>query len=190
MIKIFGLTTIAVATALLTGCGGGGGNSAPVSQISDIEKELTQTWKLLGKECHQETFLNGQPTGTSEKAIITFISNTDFTFDYKDYNNTTCDESGLTYSDTRTFEYIVGEKTKGAHGEDAYEMDITQTGWTLHHGEADNAQEELASIGETTYDMFLFNGEHLVFADESPDRDGSTKEKRFNDFNLSDFWAK
>ena len=166
------ILALTVSNILLTGCGGGSSSNDPVT----AENELDGTWIENGK-CVSEQ------AGHSEYSTFK-INGIDAIFTEKEYKNTTCDSSGITFDLDTTYEIIVGSATKGSDGLAATEMDITRTGFTLRTG----TLTEIPSTGVTHYSMYRINSEGKLFvagADETTALDGSTVAKRTNDFNDS-----
>ena len=179
MIKKLGFATV-LSALLLSGCGGGAGSNNTSNTPTDTE---TAQQKLLGTWM-DGSFLNGCDFSGNEsyKTVLTFTEN-DLKSEDFEYNNTTCDPSGLTKDIITTFEYsIIGTDTsKASHI--FYKTDFTKTGVTLKKGTITNTEE--LQTGQVTKTGFLFDGEHLVFAKED-----ETETIRSNDFNLSDYFTK
>jgi len=180
MKKRFGLTTITAATVLLTGCGGGGSNAgdkATPNTIEAAQQKLIGTW-IDG------TYPNGcDNTGgsSSYKTILNFKQNDLITEDFE-YNNTTCDTSGLTSDIVETYDYqIEGTDTAKNTGHISYKMVTTHTATSIKKG----THSGNLSTGKVYKIEFLFDDDHLVFSEKE-----ETPNQYTNDFNLSDFFIK
>ncbi len=116
----------------------------------------------------------------------TFIISTEsINVDNKKFSELDCLEDDLTKYETTTFSYIVGEETQGSQNEDAYEFDVTMTGWTLHTGTSDG--HELDNMGKSAYGMFRVEGDKF-FMTKMDDR--STRETRENVFLTTSYLKK
>ncbi len=180
MIKIFGLTTIAVATVLLTGCGGGGSNDNTPNIIETAHSKLIGTWidGTVNDGCETNAY-----SATSEKTILTFVQN-DLTVEDLDYNNTTCNPSGLVKDVVETYEYSIEGTDKATTGQTSYKMSVTKTEVDIKKGTV--TDPEILQTGDIIKLEFLFdNKAHLVFAEKA-----ESKSQYSNDFNLSEYLIK
>jgi len=185
MTKTLGLTSIVLGSLILSGCGGGGSNVQTLSATETAQNKLLGDWELI--EDSTTGCRNDTTDGTSEKVVFTFTKNNVLSDD-KVYSELNCQESDLDYYATGIYDYTIGQQTKGSHNEVSYEMDITQTGFTLHSGQSNGS--ELEDIGIPFYTMVTFDGEKLKFANDNQKMDGSTKEKRANTFDSNAYWTK
>ncbi len=173
------IASIGVGALLLTGCGGGG-TSGP-SVIEEAQQKLIGTWRdgISTTGCEDESY-GGSP---SSERVTLLIDNNDFVVDNKDYNNSTCDESGLIYHDQETYDYDIIGTGESTEGHNAFKIDLIKTKYTLLKGTNNNPED--FNTGTEMKMMFLFDGDHLVFS-----KKGATPTDRTNDFNLSQYWIK
>jgi hypothetical protein len=179
MVKKLGLATI-TATVLLTGCGGGSnaGDKATPNTIEAAQQKLIGTW-IYG------TYPNGcDNTGGSPsyKTIYNFTQSDLIVEDFE-YNNTTCDTSGLTSDIAQTLEYVIEGTDKANTGQISYKTSFTITKEEVKKGSKSYGEE--SSIGQVIKTEFLFDNDHLVFSEKE-----KTPNQYTNDFNLSDFFIK
>lgn len=111
--------------------------------------------------------------------FLTF-EQSDFRLHGYEYNNTTCDTSGLRLNVIYTFEYVIVGKDIANIGHTSYKMETTKTAINIISGSISNS----SNLGETLKTEILFDGDHLVFSEDSNDTYYP------NDFNLSDYFIR
>ena len=176
------IASIAMGAILLTGCGGTSGDT-PRGVDGGTQNSLLGTWDQHDSEGAQETqsgLCNNDVVGGDSGQVILVITSGELKATEKEYSELNCLDEDLVKSMTTTYSYEVGETTKDSTNKDAYKLDITMTGWSLHKGSSDG--HELDDMGKTYYTMFKFNNEQLLFSQEEPPNDGSSDAKRANVF--------
>jgi hypothetical protein len=178
---------IALSLFLLNGCGGSSNTSTQEdantstqedSSTSTVSK-LEGTWIENGG-CH----IDGME---SEYITITF-KGIDSTLLYKEYEGTTCDESKLTYHSTGIYEFIEKEETTALDQKSAKEINFTLTEFSLKKG----TLTEYPKVGTIFYAMYRIDKKgRLLLSNETNElNDGSSEEKRMNNFEGTDFYTK
>ena len=184
------IASIAMGAMLLTGCGGTSGDTSG-GVDGGIQNSLLGTWDQHDGEDVQETqnglCNNDIEGGVSGKLSLVATSN-ELKAIEKEYSELNCQDEDLAQSTTTTYRYTVGDTTKDSKNEDAYELDITMTGWSLHKGSSDG--HELDNMGKTYYFMFKFNNEQLLFSGEKSVNDGSSDAKRADVFEGDEYFLK
>jgi len=177
MIKKLGFAA-AMSVLLLSGCGGGSSSNTTPNTIEIAHKKLIGTWLQNAQEngCYADT------NTSSGKTILTFSQN-DVSIKDFEYNNATCDSSGLTKNVIETYEYAIEGTGLSTTGKKFYKTSFTKTGISIIKGSITDPDE--LKTGQVIKLGLLFDGDHLVFSDkeETPDQYGS-------DFNLSEYLIK
>jgi len=181
MIKKLSLTTVALSALLLTGCGGGG-----ASNDETLQDKLLGTWELT--EDNTTGCYNDTDDGTSENIELKIEKNK-FILEEKTYSEFECKEGDLSHHQTSTYSYTLGGKVKNSKNKDATEIDVRKTKFTLHKGQSDGTG--LDDIGKIDYGMIKLTDGKLRFSDGDRSKlDGSSKEKRSNQFSSNEYWTK
>ena len=162
------------SVAILAGCGGGGN---PVSSLlSSTSDKIIGSWT-------EDNGNNGcvviNDNNASEKTILTFNTDT-ISADYKEYNNTTCDEAGLEKNSISTFSYELQDVVKAKDGKDAVKIHTVHTDTTYKKGSFSGND---LSIGQEKNGLLRIENGKLYFGR----RDANGK---YNDFSHSDVFVK
>ena len=184
------IASIAMGAILLTGCGGTSGDTSR-GVDGGTQNSLLGTWDLYNGEGAQETqsgLCNNDIVEGDSGQNSLVITSDELKATEKEYSELNCQDEDLMRSSTTTYQYTVGDATKDSVNKDAYELDITMTGWSLHEGSSDG--HELDDMGKTYYMMFKFNNEQLLFSEDKSPNDGSSKAKRANVFGSDHYFLK
>jgi hypothetical protein len=175
------VASIGIGALLLTGCGGGGDDAPTV--IEEAQDKLVGTWLDGISPTGCDDYSHGVSSVSSKVVLI--IDDSDFVIETKDYNNSSCEESGLTMHELETYEYNIVGTAKSTENHDAFKIDLIKTKYTLKKGTTDDPESFNTGAGTEIKTMFLFDSDHLVFS-----KKGVTRTDRTNEFNLSQFWTK
>ena len=181
------MASIAMGAILLTGCGGGSGDTPG----GGIQNSLLGTWDAHNTEDAREIqsgLCNNHTAEGDSGQVILVITSGELKATEKEYSELNCQDEDLVKSMTTTYSYEVGETTKDSTNKDAYKLDITMTGWSLHQGSSDGHEPD--DMGKTYYFMFKFNNEQLLFSEDKHPNDGSSDAKRANVFGGDHYFLK
>lgn len=159
--SMMGLMPLGLCMVLLVGCGGGSDSTTtlPPTTPGDVTASLVGIWNT---GCVKDTVLD-----------IWSIQNLKFNADntglsdYTEYSGAGCNAADEIVTESKPFNYTVGNETTAADGDPAVNLD-------------------LGFSGDVYYTMVRFiDAYSLYIAEESSSKDGLTPDTRANDFSTS-----